>query len=159
MRFVFALALVALAVPAAAAEPSPLVDGIVVLIPAAATTVATVLVGALAILVKRLFGITLEARHREALHSALTTGASLALSVLAELIARGMGPEKARAVAAQHGVDYVRQSVPDALRALKPAEGLLLDMVRAKQTQLEFARSPAIVVTPPAPAVPAGRRG
>ena len=116
-------------------------------------------VGLLGSALYRFFGVSLEARHREALHSALTTGAGLALSMIAELIAKGLKPDEARSVALQTGVDYVRQSVPDALKALKPADGLLFDMVRAKSAQIEIARSPAIVLNPPAPAASAGIRG
>lgn len=158
MRFVFALALVAMATPAVAAEAAPLPDGVAILIQYLAGIAATAVVGWIAMAAHRLFGISLEARHREALHSALATGANLVLSALAELIAKGMEPGKARVVATQQGVAYVRQSVPDALRALKPDDGLLFDMVRAKSAQLEFDRNPAIVVNAPAPAVPAGIR-
>ncbi|MFC5423820.1 hypothetical protein ACFPOB_30315 [Bosea eneae] len=159
MRFAFVLALIALAMPALAAEPAPLADGVAGLIQYAASAAAAVVVGLLGSALYRFFGVSLEARHREALHSALTTGAGLALSMIAELIAKGLKPDEARSVALQTGVDYVRQSVPDALKALKPADGLLFDMVRAKSAQIEIARSPAIVLNPPAPAASAGVRG
>ncbi|PZR70366.1 MAG: hypothetical protein DI537_48895, partial [Stutzerimonas stutzeri] len=142
----FVLALIALAMPALAAEPAPLADGVAMVIQYLAGMVATAVVGWIALAARRFFGISLEGRHREVLHSAATTAASLALSVLAELLARGMDPEKARTVATRHGVDYVRQSVPDALRALKPDDSLLFDMVRAKSAQLELTRSPPLVV-------------
>ena len=138
--------LLALAAPAIAAEPAALPDSIAMLIQYFAAMAASVVVGWIALAANRMFGVSLEARHREALHSALTTGASLVLSVLAELIARGMDPERARGVAMKHGVSYVRQSVPDALRVLKPADELLFDMVRAKSAQLELTRSPPFVV-------------
>lgn len=146
MRFAFALALIALAMPALAAEPAPLADGVAGLIQYAASAAAAVVVGLLGSALYRFFGVSLEARHREALHSALTTGAGLALSMIAELIAKGLKPDEARSVALQTGVDYVRQSVPDALKALKPADGLLFDMVRAKSAQIELTRSPPLVV-------------
>lgn len=159
MRFLFALALVALAVPAMAADPAPLSDSIAGFIQYAAAVVATVIVGLIGRVAQRLFGITMEARHREALHSALTTGASLALSMIAELIAQGLKPDEARSVALQEGVAYVRQSVPDALRVLKPDDELLFSMMRAKSAQLQFGRPPAIVANPSVAAAPTGVRG
>ena len=141
MRLVFAFALVAMAVPAVAAEPAPLPDGIAILIQYLAGIAATAVVGWIALAMNRLFGISLEARHREALHSALATGASLALSMLAQMVAQGQKSADARAAALQAGVDYVRRSVPDALKTLKPTDNLLFDMVRAKQAQLELTRS------------------
>lgn len=130
----------------AVAATAPATVGLSPLIEYVATLVAGVMVGFISHAARKLFGISVEARHREALHSALTTGASLALSMLAELLAQGLKPAEARSVAVQTGVDYVRQSVPDAIRALKPADGLLSNMVRAKQAQLELTRSSPFVV-------------
>lgn len=146
MRLAFALACVALAMPAMAAEPSPPPDGVAMLVQYLAGMAATVVVGWIALAANRFLGISLEGRHREALHSAATTAGSLVLTALAELLAKGMDPEKARVVATQQGVAYVRQSVPDALRVLKPDDGLLFDMVRAKSAQLELTRSSPFVV-------------
>jgi hypothetical protein len=146
MHFVFALAFIAMAVPALAAEPSPLPDGVAMLIQYLASMAATVVVGWIALAANRFLGISLEGRHREALHSAATTAGSLVLTALAELMAKGMDPAKARLVATQQGVAYVRQSVPDALRVLKPDDGLLFDLVKAKSAQLELTRSSPFVV-------------
>ncbi len=146
MRLVFALVLVAMAMPAVAAEPAPLPDSVAMLIQYLAGIAATAVVGWIALAANRLFGVSLEARHREALHSALATGASLALSMVAQMVAQGMKPAEARDAALQAGVDYVRRSVPDALKTLKPTENLLFDMVRAKQAQLELSRSSPFVV-------------
>lgn len=55
-------------------------------------------------------GIDIEARHREALHSALMTGAHLALS-----------GNLSRDAAVQLVLSHVRASVQDALRALRNA--------------------------------------
>lgn len=154
MRLVFALALVVMAMPAVAAETAPLPDGVAMLIQYAAGLAATIVVGWIAFAANRFLGISLEGRHREVLHSAATTAGSLVLTALAELIAKGMDPEKARVVATQQGVAYVRQSVPDALRALKPDDGLLFDMVKAKSAQLELSRtSPFVVDFGPKPTV------
>lgn len=151
--------LLAMAAPALATTPAPTTGGFSPLIEYIATLVAGVIVALISHAGRKLFGISVEARHREALHSALTTGASLALSMLAELLAQGLKPAEARSVALQTGVDYVRQSVPDAIRALEPADGLLFNMVRAKQAQLELTRSSPLVVDlgsqPTVPTVPA----
>ncbi|MFC5423952.1 hypothetical protein ACFPOB_31020 [Bosea eneae] len=136
MRFLSALALVAVAVPAMAAEPSPLPDGVAMLIQYFAAMVATVVVGWIALAANRFLGISLEGRHREALHSGLTTGASLILSMVAELIAQGRKPEDARRVALQTGLEYVRRSVPDAIAALHADDEMLRTMLRAKQVQI-----------------------
>ena len=146
MRSVFALAFVAMAVPALAAEPSPLPDGVVMLIQYLAGMAATVVVGWIALGANRFLGISLEGRHREALHSAATTAGILVLSSIAELLAKGMDSEKARVVATQQGVAYIRQSVPDAVRALKPAENILFDLVRAKSALAELSRNPPYVL-------------
>jgi hypothetical protein len=146
MRLAFVLALVAMAMPAVAAEPSQLPDGVAMLIQYLAGMAATVVVGWIALAANRFFGISLEGRHREALHSAATTAGSLVLTALAELMAKGMDRDKARVVATQQGVAYVRQSVPDALRALKPDDSLLFDLVKAKSAQLELTRTSPFVV-------------
>jgi len=146
MRLVFALALVAMAMPAVAAEPPPLPDGVTMLIQYLAGMAAGAVVGWIALAANRFLGISLEARHREALHSALAAGASLALSMVAQMVAQGMKPAEARDAALLAGVDYVRRSVPDALKTLKPTDNLLFDMVRAKQAQLELTRSSPFVV-------------
>jgi len=58
----------------------------------------------------RRWGLEIEARHREALHSALMTGVKHALF-------EGL---QGRTAIAKATVDYVHTSVPDALAALKP---------------------------------------
>ena len=70
---------------------------------------------------KRKFGIDIDARHRESLHSALMTGARLAA-------ARQMTGKAAVGLI----LDYVRQSVPDALDRLMPGQGVLADLAEAK---------------------------
>ena len=68
-----------------------------------ATLFILALVGALVELVRRYTGISIEAKHREALQSALQNGARLLIAGLTR----------------DHAVDYVLRSVPDALKALK----------------------------------------
>jgi len=83
--------------------------------------VATFILGWLANWARARWSIEIEARHREALHSALMTGVRHAL-------ARGLYDQDGVAKAA---VDYVRTSVPDALAALKPRQQLLIEMAAA----------------------------
>ena len=66
-------------------------------------------------------GIEIEARHREALHSALMTGVRRALA---------SGLQEREAVA-EATVNHVRTSVPDALAALNPAPRQLVDVAEA----------------------------
>ena len=84
--------------------------------------ILTLIIGWLAAQARARWGIEIEARHREALHSALMTGVRHAL-------ARGIDERDAMAKAA---VEYVRTSVPDALRALKPGQQQLVEMAEAK---------------------------
>ena len=66
--------------------------------------VITAFIGWLAVLVRRKFDIEIEAKHREALHSALLTGAKLALS-----------KSLTGAAAIQVIKDFAKRSVPDAI--------------------------------------------
>lgn len=70
------------------------------------------------------WGIEIEARHREALHSALMTGIAAALT-------RGAGTRAAIAEA----IDYATRSVPDAITALDPAPETLQALAEAKLRQ------------------------
>jgi hypothetical protein len=81
----------------------------------------TAIIGWLAAQAKARWGLEIEARHREALHSALMTGVKHALS-------EGV---QGRTAITRAAVGYVRVSVPDALAALKPGPGQLTDMAEA----------------------------
>jgi hypothetical protein len=56
-------------------------------------------------------GVQIEARHREALHSALLTGVQAALD---------QGPSAGRDVIVRQAIDYARTSVPQAIKKLGP---------------------------------------
>ena len=56
-------------------------------------------------------GVQIEARHREALHSALMTGAAAAITD---------GPAAGRDVVVRQVIDYARASVPSAIKKLGP---------------------------------------
>lgn len=67
------------------------------------------------------WGVEITARHREALHSALWTGAQLALE-----------RKLTGASALELIKSYVRQSVPGAIAALNPTTAVLTDLAKAK---------------------------
>lgn len=73
------------------------------------------------------FRLDIQQRHRDALHSALNTGVSLAIDT-AQLHPSIAVPDRALAEV----INYVERSVPDALRKLGPSRAMLEDMARAK---------------------------
>ncbi|OJY26212.1 MAG: hypothetical protein BGP11_13120 [Rhodobacterales bacterium 65-51] len=83
--------------------------------------VLTVLIGWAADAARRNWGIQIEAKHREALQSALLTGSRMAIQ-------RGLSGH----VAAEAAVGYAQSSVPDAIRALRPAPEVITNLARAK---------------------------
>lgn len=121
-----------------------LTDTIQPVLSALATALIPILVAYLADRVRRWTGIEIEARHREALQSALANGARVAI-------------EKG---SLQHGVDYVMQSVPDAIEALavdgvSHIEDLLTPhMAKAKKHQPVTPVRHDLVVTIPNASVP-----
>lgn len=86
--------------------------------------------GALAWLLRRLperFRLDIEARHREALHKALNTAVGLVFDTVQR------DPRIAASdYALTKGVEYVRRSVPQAIRRLGPSQAQLEEMMRAK---------------------------
>ena len=74
---------------------------------------------------RRRWGIEIEARHREALHSALMTGAAAVLK-------RQLTWDSAKAAVKA----YVRRSVPDALAALQPDPQVLDDLIESKLREI-----------------------
>lgn len=94
--------------------------------------VATVVGGILVNRVSRWTGVEIEARHREALQSALTNGALFAIAKYEP----GAG-----AAAIGMATDYVRQSVPDAIKRFDLDEASLTRLVIPKiREQLTKAR-------------------
>jgi hypothetical protein len=61
-------------------------------------------------------GIRIEEKHMRALHSAIMTGVEAAMID---------GPEAGIEVIKHRAVRYAQQSVPDAIRALVPGDGVL----------------------------------
>lgn len=87
-------------------------------------TIATAVIGWAAAQARARWGIEIEARQREALHSALMTGAQLALARL--------GPQASQAALTAAAVEYAQGSVPGAISGLRPAAGVLSDLALAK---------------------------
>ena len=93
-------------------------------LPAVLTIFGTVLSGFLikaAATARARWGIEIEARDREALHSALMSGIRMALQ-------RGMGNGDAVIAAMAHA----QRSVPDALKRLQPSNKVLGSIAEAK---------------------------
>lgn len=67
------------------------------------------------------WGVQIDADHREALHRALMTGATLAL-----------GRNVPDQVAVDIAINHAKASVPDALRKLAPSKTTLETIARAK---------------------------
>lgn len=63
-----------------------------------------------------LTGIQIEARQREALHEAIQSGVASAYQ---------FGPEVALGTVKAHVMQHLRESVPGALKALTPGDGVL----------------------------------
>lgn len=84
-------------------------------------TVITVVFARVSSVAKARWGIEIEARHREALQSALMSGIRSAL-------ARGLTGDAAVKVA----IGYADVSVPDAIKALKPSGDVLDAIALAK---------------------------
>lgn len=91
-------------------------------------TIVTAILGWAATAAKQRWGIEIEARQREALHSALMTGAQLALARL--------GPQATQAALTAEVVKYAQGSVPGAISGLRPAAGVLSDLALAKVTAI-----------------------
>lgn len=88
----------------------------------------TALLGYAVTLIKAKTGIEIDARHREALHSALTTGALLGLAKL------GITADKA--ALAEAAVTYAKTSVPGALARLAPSDEVLTNLALSKVQQV-----------------------
>lgn len=84
-------------------------------------TALTIILNRAAAAARQRWGIEVEARHREALHSAIMSGVQAALL-------RGVQPQDAVKAA----VVYASKSVPDAMRNLSPSPEVLQSIAEAK---------------------------
>jgi hypothetical protein len=87
------------------------------------------------------FGIDIEAKHRDALHSALLTGTTAALSHLGDRV--GAIPIDVRKEVVRDAVLYAEQSVPDALKHFNITPEILAEMIQSKIVLLEQKATPA----------------
>ncbi|MCG7626154.1 hypothetical protein [Epibacterium sp. Ofav1-8] len=83
----------------------------------------TALIGSAAHTAKRRWGLDIEARHRDALHSALMSGIRAGLE---------RGPDEAAEVLIREAVDHAKASVPDAILRLGPNDHVLQNLARSK---------------------------
>lgn len=102
--------------------------------PVLVETLFTLILAAMAWLMRRLpawMQVQIEAKHRSALHSALETGVKL---ILDRLMTAGTTAGALAKADQSVGtvVGYVRNSVPDALKALAPTQAQLERMATAK---------------------------
>lgn len=94
------------------------------LIPIILTVLSTILTTVLvrgSTLIKQRWGVEIEEKHRDALHSAIMSGLRSALQ-------RGEKDDEAISSA----ITYAHESVPDAIKALKPASTVLSSIATAK---------------------------
>jgi hypothetical protein len=92
-------------------------------------TIVAVVIGAAANAARVKFGIEIEARHREAMHSAIMTGARAALL-------DGKTPKDA----VQAAIAHTFRSTPDAVARLRPSDDVLSRLAEAAVAQA-FSRS------------------
>lgn len=83
-------------------------------------TIATIIINRASNVAQERWGIEIEARHREALHSALISGIRAALS-------RGLSGD----AAVKAAINHASNSVPDAITALNPASSVLKSISEA----------------------------
>ena len=125
------------------------------LLPAITAVVMAVVTGLLSLLtawLREKFKIEIEARHRQALHSALETGVNRVLDKLTHL------PQVTRAdTAVAEAVAYVEKSVPDAIKALSPSKDHLREMAlaKAKEALLRVATADKLTAALQAAGAPA----
>lgn len=103
-------------------------------ISAAVEGVIAAVIGWIGLRVHKWTGINMEARHREALHSAATTGANLAYSRLGGL-AGGITAD-VRSAAIAEAYSWIVRSVPDALVYLGVTPEKTRDIAEAKLNAL-----------------------
>lgn len=96
--------------------------------------IVTALLGWAAILYSRITGKELEAKHREALQSALTNGLAWAIQQVlkGKLNADGTVPESKKAEVVAKAQEYVTTSVPDAVQKFNITQPTMDKLITAK---------------------------
>lgn len=96
--------------------------------------VVTVLLGWAALLYARITGKEMEAKHREALHMALTNGVNWAVQQIlnGKLNKDGTVPDSAKVSVIAAAQQYVTASVPDAVRKFEISQPTMEKLITAK---------------------------
>lgn len=96
--------------------------------------IVTALLGWAAVLYARITGKELEAKHREALQSALTSGLNWAIQQVlnGKLNKDGTVPEAAKAAVVAKAQQYVTTSVPDAVRKFQISQPTMEKLIESK---------------------------
>lgn len=105
-------------------------DSLAPLVSAAAEGAVVAIIGWIGLRVRVWTGLAIEARHREALHSAAVTGVDLALSRIGDRVDR-IDVDLRSAVLADAAA-WVARSVPDALAHLGVTPDKVRDLVESK---------------------------
>ena len=108
------------------------------LLPAITAVVMAIITGLLGLLttwLREKFKVEIEARHRQALHSALETGTAYALEALGDALVKSPAIATADETI-NRIIKYTQDSVPDALRHFVPTREQLDKMARAKITEV-----------------------
>lgn len=120
-----AAAMLLLVLPAAAQEAGGAVYSVIASVtPMLMEILAIILMAVLtwaAAWAKTKFGVDIEAKHRESLHSALMTAARLAAA-----------KQLSGQTALELILDYAKKSVPDALASLRPSPVVLQELAESK---------------------------
>ena len=95
-----------------------------------AAIIAAAIVGWLSLQAHRVFGVEIEARHREALQSALMSGVYRGLHAVEGQADRVQFDVRSAVLA--EGIRYVKRSVPDAVKHFGLTDERLRDLLEAK---------------------------
>lgn len=115
--------------------------------PLAITILSGIASAAIAYLTAKLkskWGVEIEAKHREALHSAIVSGVNLAVAKGARL-ADGATLPKTGNFVVDMALPYVVKSVPDAIARFDLTEAKITEMILSKIPQVAGETKPAVL--------------
>jgi hypothetical protein len=129
-------------IPSTTVDLDPAVQSLLGYVSAAISALVAATIGILTARFYRWAGINIEAKDREALHSAIMTGVNAGLGKVAGMIG-GRAVDVHSTVLAE-ALRYVLASVPDAIRRFGLTDDRLRQMITAKLVEIE--RKPPHVV-------------
>lgn len=129
---------------AATIDVSPIVVLVRPALEAIASAVITIVATAVGVWARRWFGLAAEARMRDALHSALTTAAGVAIADISDAAARKLSRLEIESELVAGGVGYVLRGAPDAVRFFGLDEEQLAEMVRSRIVQILPQTAPVV---------------